>query len=75
MLQEALIDKDQWKLAANGMLELLEPLVDKGADINAKDPSGITPLVRHCVGGSCSYLNTAVLYSVIRCHDDSNNTR
>ena len=33
----ALIDSDQWKLAANGIQDLLEKLITDGADINAKD--------------------------------------
>ena len=33
----AAIDSDQWKLAANGIQDLLEKLVTDGADVNAKD--------------------------------------
>ena len=39
------IDSDQHKLAANGILDLLEVVVDGGADINAKDASGMSPLL------------------------------
>ena len=40
------IDKDPWKLAANGTLDLLEKVVDDGANVNAKDTQGCSPLVR-----------------------------
>ena len=40
-----LIDTDPWKLAQNGILDLLEEVVDGGSDINARDPSGMSPLL------------------------------
>ncbi len=45
VVQYAAIDKNIWKLAANGILDLLEKLVDEGANVDAKDELGCTPLV------------------------------
>lgn len=44
-VQYAAIDKHIHKLAANGILDLLQKLVDEGANVNSKDEQGTAPLV------------------------------
>jgi hypothetical protein len=40
------IDSNIWKLAANNIQDLLEKLVEAGADLNQKDEQSCAPLVR-----------------------------
>lgn len=44
-ITEPQIDRNPWKLAANGILDRLETLVTEGIDINEKDEQGVAPLV------------------------------
>jgi hypothetical protein len=46
-ITEPQIDRNPWKLAANGIVDRLETLVQEGVDINQKDEQGVAPLVQH----------------------------
>lgn len=65
-ITEPNIDRDPWKLAANGILDRLETLVTDGLDVNEKDKQGVAPLVLY----NFIFLETVCLQynsSSIRC--------